>query len=157
MKPGASLRRAMAECVIAGTVGALAMMPFGAVFRALDLRVGHYGPKFAALYLSQPGPLALFVQHLVLGWLSAAVLVLWPLLHRLSTAGATLVGLAYGALYYAAINALALPWYFGDRFPHQLGAAVVLPSLVVHLVFGAAVALTVQALRRRREGGARRG
>lgn len=96
------------------------------------------------------------MQHLVLGWLSAVALVPWPL-HRLSTAGATLAGLAYGAAYYVGINALALPWYFGGRFPHQLGLAVVLPSLAVHLVFGAAVALTIQAWRRRSEGGAQRG
>lgn len=39
-RPGA-LRRSVVEAVLSGTVGALAMMPLGAVFRALDLRVGH--------------------------------------------------------------------------------------------------------------------
>ncbi len=130
------------------------MMPFGAVFRALEMRVGHYGPKFAALYLADPGPVALFVQHLVLGWVSAVVLVLLPL-HRMSAAVGLAVGLAYGALYYAAVNALALPRYFGDPLPWNLGPAVVLPSLVVHLVFGAAVAAAIQVLRRRRARGAR--
>ena len=63
------------ESVISGTVGALAMMPVGFLFRALEMRVVHYGPKFAALYLQAPGPLALFLQHLVLGWVSESPLL----------------------------------------------------------------------------------
>jgi hypothetical protein len=134
--------------LIAGTVGALAMMPAGFVFRALQMRVGHYGPKFAELYLSSPGPAALFVQHIVLGWISAWPLALVPL-HRMSGPAAALVGAAYGALYYVAVNALALPIYFGDPLPWNLGWPVVVPSLVVHVVFGMAVAGTVVVLRRR--------
>ncbi|HEX5738948.1 MAG TPA: hypothetical protein VFY22_10585 [Hydrogenophaga sp.] len=136
------------ESVVAGTVGALAMMPAGFLFRALQMRVGHYGPKFAELYLSAPGPAALFAQHMVLGWLSAVPLVLLPL-HRMPGLAVSLAGAVYGALYYAAVNALALPLYFGDQLPWRLGWSVVVPSLVVHVVFGMAVAHSVQFLRRK--------
>lgn len=136
------------QSLIAGTVGALAMMPAGFIFRALEMRVGHYGSKFAELYLSSPGPLALFTQHIVLGWLSAAPLVLLPL-HRMPNRTVWLVGIIYGALYYVIVNSLALPIYFGDELPWSLGWSVVVPSLVVHVVFGVAVAHTVRLLRRK--------
>lgn len=136
------------ESVVAGTLGAVAMMPAGFVFRALQMRVGHYGPKFAELYLSSPGPAALFVQHIVLGWISAVPLALLPL-HKLSGLTVSLVGATYGALYYVAVNALALPIYFGDTLPWRLGWSVVVPSLIVHLFFGMAVAHAVQFLRRK--------
>lgn len=144
------MRSIAIESLIAGTVGAIAMMPAGFIFRALQMRVGHYGPKFAELYLSSPGPAALFVQHIVLGWLSAVPLVLIPL-HRMPSLAVSLVGAAYGALYYGAVNALALPIYFGDALPWSLGWPVVVPSLIVHVVFGMAVAHTVQFLRRDRK------
>ncbi len=92
------MRKIALESIAAGTFAALAMMPAGWLFRLLEMRVGHYGPKFAALYLAQPGPVALFVQHLVLGWVSALPLVVLPL-HRMVTGGALGVGAVYGALY----------------------------------------------------------
>jgi hypothetical protein len=129
--------------VVAGTVGALAMMPFGFAFRAFEMRVGHYGPKFAELYLSSPGPGALFIQHIVLGWLSVLPLLLLPL-STVPRAKGLFMGAAYGALYYVVINSLALPLYFGDPLPWSLGWKVVVPSLVVHLAFGITAALTMQ-------------
>ena len=54
--------RNITEAIGAGTFGALVMMPFGFLFRALEMRVGHYGPKFASLYLEDPGRAALFMQ-----------------------------------------------------------------------------------------------
>ena len=141
------MRTLTTESVAAGTVGALAMMPAGFLFRILEMRVGHYGPKFASLYLQAPGPVALFIQHLVLGWVSAVPLCLLPL-HRLPLRRVLAVGSLYGAAYYVAINSLALPLYFEDPLPWGLGPAVVIPSLVVHVVFGAAVAYVVWLLRR---------
>jgi len=119
-----------------GTIGALAMVPFGLAFRASGLPLGYYGPKFASLFLDSPGAAVLLAQHLVLGWISAFPLVVllgivntrWPPL---------LVGATYGALYYVVISSLLLPLYFGDALPWQLGVAAVIPSLVMHLVFGA--------------------
>jgi uncharacterized membrane protein YagU involved in acid resistance len=143
------MRKLTIESLISGTVGALAMMPAGLLFRALGMRIGHYGPKFASLYLDAPGPAALFLQHLVLGWVSALPLCLLPL-DRVSVWSALAIGALYGAAYYVAINALALPLYFGDPLPWDLGAGVVVPSLIVHLVFGIAVAGALRVLRRRR-------
>ena len=142
------MRTITIESVVAGTIGALAMIPAGFIFRALQMRVGHYGPKFAELYLSSPGPAALFIQHIVLGWISAVPLALLPL-HRMPGRTFSLLGAAYGALYYVVVNSLALPIYFGDVLPWSLGWSVVAPSLVVHVVFGVAVAHTVRYLRRR--------
>lgn len=142
------MRKITIESVLAGTAGALAMMPAGFLFRALEMRVGHYGPKFAELYLQSPGPVALFVQHLVLGWMSAVPLALFPL-QQMTRLWVSVIGAAYGALYYVAVNSLALPIYFGDRLPWSLGWSVVAPSLVVHVVFGVVVALVVQLVRRR--------
>ena len=124
------------------------MMPVGLVFRMADMRVGHYGPKFAGLYLSNPGPGALFVQHLVLGWISALPLALLPL-HRTSTVQALGIGALYGSIYYALVNALALPLYFGNTLPMSLGAAVVAPSLIVHIVYGVAASYAARLWRRR--------
>lgn len=137
------------KSILSGTVGALAMIPVGLLFRALEMRIGHYGPKFASLYLQSPGPAALFIQHLVLGWISALPLCLLPL-HRASIWTALTIGSVYGALYYAAINAWALPLYFGDPLPWNLGIEVIIPSLVSHIVFGAAVGYVVWLLQRRR-------
>lgn len=133
------LRDLLIRSLVAGTLASLAMMPFGMLFRAAQMRVGHYGPKFAGLYLDDPGTLALFIQHLALGWISALPLIaLLPHLRNLKQRlGA---GTLYGALYYVAINSLALPLYFGDTLPWLLGPATVLPSLAVHLVFGLVVA-----------------
>ena len=51
------------ESVRSGTIGALAMMPFGLLFKFLDLRVGYYGPKLGALHFGDPGRLVLFLQQ----------------------------------------------------------------------------------------------
>ncbi len=142
------MRRVTVESVVAGTVGALAMMPVGILFRSLEMRVGHYGPKFAALYLTSPGPAALFIQHIVLGWVSAVPLAMLPL-QSMTTRKVLFVGAVYGACYYVVVNSLALPTYFGDILPWSLGLALVVPSLAVHIAFGAAAAVAVQYLRRR--------
>ena len=132
------LHRVLLESVKTGTVAALAMMPFGTAFRVTGLRVGHYGPKFAGLFVNDPGPAFLFVQHIVLGWISALPLVAWLLL-REPKGSSVALGALYGAAYYGAVNALALPLYFGDELPWTLGVGTVLPSLVVHVVFGAVI------------------
>ena len=138
----------MKEAVWSGTIASIVMMPFGFLFKALGLRVGHYGPKLGEfLFGLRPEPwmqVLLLVQHLVIGWLSAIpLLLLWkwtsPRPVHLSD------GMVYGALYYVAINALALPAIFGDAFPWELGWSYVYPSLVVHLVFGLSLAVTTRS------------
>ena len=134
-------RPLMIESLRSGTVASLVIVPLSPLFKAAGLRIGHYGPKFAALFFDNPQPWLLFAQHLVIGWVSAL-----PLLVMLAKTGAgkqpLLAGAAYGAGYYVAVNSLALPVYFGDPLPWQLGAATVLPSLVGHIIYGASIGLT---------------
>ena len=146
--PSHTLRRIAIEALRSGTIASVVMMPFGFLFKWLGLRVGHYGPKLGeVLFGAQPEPwmqLLLLAQHLLIGWVSAVpLLVFW--LWRSPRAIRLADGLVFGALYYVAVNALALPWAFGDPYPWQLGGAYIYPSLVVHLVFGISIALTARA------------
>jgi uncharacterized membrane protein YagU involved in acid resistance len=135
-----STSRIIIESIKLGTIASLAMMPFGFIFRVAELRVGHYGPKFAGLFVDDPSPLFLFAQHIVLGWLSALPLIAFFVLCRVPTLHLGW-GALYGVLYYIAVNSLMLPLYFGDPLPWQLGIATIIPSLVVHIVFGATLGL----------------
>lgn len=138
MHPIKRASRLLNACLLTGTVGAVAMMPFGKLFSTLGLRVGHYGPKFAEWLFGSSGSLLLLVQHFVLGWLSALPLLLlfaWPA----AASRPLLSGGLYGLAYYLLVNSLGLPLMFGDPLPWQLGLTTVLPSLVVHLVFGLGV------------------
>jgi uncharacterized membrane protein YagU involved in acid resistance len=134
-------RSLLIESIRSGTIASLVIVPLAPLFKAAGLRIGHYGPKFASLFFDNPQPWLLFAQHLVIGWLSAL-----PLLVILAQTGAgkqpILSGAIYGAAYYVAVNSLALPVYFGDPLPWQLGAATVLPSLVGHIIYGASIGLT---------------
>lgn len=101
------------EAFRTGTVGGLVMIPFALLFRSLGLRVNEYGRK---------------TIEFVVGGFSRKR-------DRL------LIGLAYGAGFYVAVNSLALPLAFGDSTPWRLGFTVVYPSFVIHLAYGFAVAL----------------
>lgn len=145
--PIASQTPLLKEALRSGTIASIVMMPFGFLFKALGLRVGHYGPKLGEfLFGLQPEPwmqVLLVAQHLLIGWLSAVPLLLfWRWAPPRSPSLAD--GLLYGALYYLTVNALALPAIFGDAFPWQLGWSYVYPSLVVHLVFGLSLGVTAR-------------
>lgn len=140
------------EVLRGGTAGALAMVPFGMFFRALGLRVNEYGRRTLLLFtheLDAPVWYALqLVQHLIIGWIASIPLIL--------ALGATherrrraWLGLAYGLAFYAIVNSLALPIAFGDPTPWQLGPWFVIPSLVVHIVYGLVVALISRPIRGR--------
>lgn len=130
------------ETVRSGTIASLVMMPPGLLFKALGLRVGHYGPKLGEVLFGDPSPAVLFAQHLVIGWISAIpLLLLLRISHAISP---VLVGVLYGGAYYVLVNALALPLVFGDPLPWQLGIEFVYPSLVVHLVYGASIGVTAR-------------
>jgi len=131
------------ETIISGTIASIVMMPVGFLFQYIGLRVGHYGPKLAALMFTEPGPFILLSQHLLIGWLSTLPLLLILLrLQRLSSP--VTIGAVYGMGYYVLINSLALPLYFGDLTPWQIGFNVIYPSLIVHLVFGASIGFTAK-------------
>ena len=133
--------RWLTESVRSGTIASLVMMPLGFLFKLLDLRVGYYGPKLAAVLFGEPTRFVLFAQHLVLGWMSALPLLL-ILVYRSSASAPTAVGAVYGVGYYAVVNSLLLPLLFGDPTPWQLGLSFVYPSLLVHAVFGASIGFT---------------
>jgi len=131
------------ETFRSGTIASLLMMPFGLLLQHFDLRVGHYGPQLAALLFEHPTLPIRFVQHLVIGWLSTVPLLFILLrLHRY--ASAITIGAIYGVAYYVLINSLALPLYFGDTMPWQLGFSYIYPSLIIHLVFGASIGFTAR-------------
>lgn len=138
----ARVRALLKEAIRSGTIASLAIVPLSPLFKALVLRIGHYGPQFAGLYLDDPQPWQIFLQHLVIGWLSALpllVLLLWaPRASRWPLAA----GAAYGALYYVAVNSLALPLYFADATPWQMGWPTIWPSLAGHILFGACIGFT---------------
>lgn len=130
------------ESFRSGTIASLVIVPLAPLFRAAGLRVGHYGPKFAALFFDDPQPWLLFVQHLVIGWLSALPLLLVLIISRVAAAWPRATGAAYGAAYYVAVNSLALPLYFGDATPWQLGWSTVYPSLLGHIIYGVSIGWT---------------
>lgn len=144
VSPGVLLR----ESLRAGTVAGLAMMPFGAAFRAVGLRINEYGPKTLALIAGDLEPplitIAGFAQHMAISWFAAPPLLILVARSR-GRAHRTLTGAAYGAAFYVAVNSLALPAFFGDPTPWELGIATIAPSLIVHVVYGLVVAWMARA------------
>jgi len=131
------------ESIRSGTIASLAMMPVGFLLQQLGLRVGHYGPKFAALFFNEPTLVIQFVQHLLLGWISTLPLLL-ILLRLPRNISPLAMGAMYGLAYYVVVNSLALPLFFGDATPWQLGFSFIYPSVLVHLVFGISIGYTAR-------------
>jgi len=131
------------ESIRSGTIASLVMMPIGFLFRLLDLRIGYYGPKFAALLFDEPSRIVLIAQHLVIGWISTLPLLV-ILVRYQGFVAPSAIGAAYGLAYYVVVNSLALPLFFGDPTPWQSGFNVIYPSLLVHVVFGVCIALTAK-------------
>jgi uncharacterized membrane protein YagU involved in acid resistance len=131
------------ETLRSGTVAGLAMMPFAAVFRMFDLRINEYGRKTLELIVGVVSPqlhnVLNFAQHMIISWI-AAVPLLMLLANITGRRARILAGVVYGGVFYVALNSLALPLAFGDPTPWTLGFSTVLPSLVVHVVYGAVVA-----------------
>lgn len=127
------------ETLRSGTLAGVAMIPFAALFRAFGLRVNEYGRKTLELVVGDVAPplqYALsFAQHMLISWF-AAVPLLWVLGRIDDRRTRVALGALYGAAFYVAMNSLALPLFFGDPTPWQLGFATVVPSLFIHLVYG---------------------
>jgi hypothetical protein len=135
------------EALRSGTIAGVAMIPFAAMFRFRGLRVNEYGRKTLALLVGDVPPrlhdLLTLIQHIIISWFAAVPLLL--VLAGISNRRiGVVVGVLYGAVFYVIVNSLALPFLFGDPTPWTLGFATIYPSLVVHLVFGIAVALTAR-------------
>ena len=135
------------EALWSGTIAGVAMIPFAAVFRSYGLRINEYGRKTLVLLVGDVSPrlhdLLTLIQHLVISWVVAVPLIL--LLRRIAgRRERVVVGALYGAVFYVAINSLALPFAFGDPTPWEMGFRTVYPSLVVHLVYGIVVARTAR-------------
>lgn len=138
-----AVKALLMETLRSGTIASVVIMPLGLLFRALDLRIGDYGPKFAGLFIENPQTWHLLVQHFIIGWLTTL-----PLLLILQVMGPSrwwlVAGAVYGAVFYVLVNSLALPLYFADPTPWQLGWLTVLPSLIAHIAFGVAIAVTAR-------------
>jgi len=136
------------ETLRSGVIAALVMMPFGLFFKKIGLRINEYGPKTIQIIFGdlQPGPQITFgiIEHFLISWMVAVpllLILLWTN-KRIST---LLIGPVYGIVFYVIMNSLALPWFFGDPTPWQLGFETVYPSLFVHAIYGLSVALTSRA------------
>lgn len=133
------------DALCAGTIAGVAMIPFGLVFRSLGLRINEYGPKTLALVFGEVHGAMLvllaLIQHFLISWVLAVPLLM--LLDGIAGRGPrVLIGAAHGVAAYVVVNTVALPFAFRDPTPWSLGFRTVYPSLVVHVVYGIAVALT---------------
>ena len=135
----------MREALRSGFIAAIAMILFALLFSAMGLRINEYGKKviqFLFPDFSSGIRFALFViEHFILSWIIAIplLLLLKYFHHRISY---LLLGILYGAVFYILINSLLLPVLFSDTTPWKLGfTKTILPSLIVHIVYGLSVAL----------------
>lgn len=135
------LKKLLTETVRSGTIASLVIVPLSPLFNSLGLRIGHYGPKFARLFVDNPQPWLLFMQHLVIGWISTLPLLILLMLTSVGRRS-LFAGAVYGAAYYVVVNSLALPLYFGDQTPWQIGWTTIYPSLIGHVIFGMSIGLT---------------
>lgn len=142
------------ETLRSGTLAGLAMIPFAALFRARGLRVNEYGRKTLELVVGDVSPalhyVLTFAQHLLISCVAAIPLLL--VFSRIDGRPTRLlVGALYGAAFYVVVNSFALPLYFGDRTPWELGVETVYPSLAIHVVYGIVLGATVRAPHRFRK------
>lgn len=140
-----SIKQFLREALWSGSIAALAMVPFALLFSAIGLRINEYGKKVIQFLFPDFSPgirFGLFViEHFILSWIIAIplLLLLKYFHHRISY---LLLGILYGAVFYLLINSLVLPALFNDASPWRLGfTKAILPSLVVHIVYGLSVAI----------------
>lgn len=134
------------EAFRSGSIAAIVMMPFGLLFLALGLRINEYGMRVIQTWfgdLPRGVRVGLFaLEHFVISW-SVAIPLLILLLIASGRVSHVLVGAVYGGAFYVVVNSIALPAFFGYPTPWALGfTEVMLPSLLVHLVYGLSIAMT---------------
>jgi uncharacterized membrane protein YagU involved in acid resistance len=134
------LRALLLETFKSGTIAAFAMPLAGTLTKPFfGGHVWQYGKKVAELYVENPTPMILLAQSLIFAW--AAALLLLILLVKMTPALPVVFGAAYGLMYYMLTTMSVLPLYFGDPLPWNQGPAFIIQPLIVHVVFGACVAL----------------
>jgi hypothetical protein len=137
----------LGETFRSGAIAAVAMIPFGLAFSLLGWRVNEYGRAVLKALFGDLAPLPRFallmIEHFLISW-GACLPLLLALAALRGKMPALVTGAVYGAGFYVVMNSLALPWWFGDPTPWQIGWTAVLPSLVVHLVYGASIAVTAR-------------
>ena len=145
-----ALRVWVLVAVVAGTAGAVAMIPVGlAILQVPGATANVYGELLAHQLFGATTWSALFAVHMLVGWLAALPVVAagWLLARaaaRPPGAGwALLAGLIYGAGMWLVVNSMMLPWLYGRPNPWALGWPAIWPSLLVHLVYGAVTAYVV--------------
>lgn len=130
----------LTRAIVAGTIGGLAMIPYGLVLLlVLKLEVNVYGALLARLLFGGLTPWSLGLTHFATSWGLAL-----PLVYLLAWRGyrpAWVVGAAYGALIWLAFNSLLLPILFDRSSAWQLGWSAIWPSLSVHLLYGVVTAV----------------
>jgi len=140
------MKQFMREALRSGSIAAIAMIPFALLFSMAGMRINEYGKKTIQLFFGNfPSGIrfALFViEHFILSWIIAIplLLLLKSFHHRIPR---LLLGALYGAVFYILVNSLLLPSLFNDVTPWKLDfTKTILPSLVVHIVYGLSIALT---------------
>ncbi|MEZ4518936.1 MAG: hypothetical protein R3C44_19660 [Chloroflexota bacterium] len=133
------LRDCIREAFRAGTLAALAMVPFGLLFYALGLRVNEYGMAVIQTFFGDLPDAVRFllfvVEHFIISW-TVAVPLLCALLWLKGRVPGIWLGILYGVGFYIIMNSLLLPILFNDPTPWSLGFEVIYPSLIVHLIYG---------------------
>ncbi len=130
--------------IVAGTIGALAMVPVGmVVMNTTGATLNVYGELLVELLLGTVVLPALFVEHLLIGWMAALPLVMG--IRHITRAPAT-IGAIYGAAMWLGVNALALPAAFEKPTPFAAGWTAIWPSLLVHVIYGAVTAAVATRL-----------
>lgn len=136
------------EAFRSGSIAAIVMIPFALLFSSLGLRINEYGKKVIQLLFSNFSPgirFALFIlEHFILSWIFAIPLLLL-LMHFHRRFSYILLGFLYGTVFYILINSLLLPALFNEVIPWKAGFIyTILPSLVVHIVYGLSIAFTTR-------------
>lgn len=131
---------------LAGLAGGLAMAPVGLVLRSSGQPVNVYGELLMMEFLGTLSPIALAVEHALVSIAMALPLVILIAVRRMVRVW--LVGMAYGVIAWAVVNATLLPVLFGRPTAWQVGLGMTWASLAVHVVFGIVTAAVASRLLR---------
>jgi uncharacterized membrane protein YagU involved in acid resistance len=126
------------EAFRSGTIAALVLIPLVLLSTLLNLNVNEMGMVVIERYFaSECESVRLFLflgLHFLVSWLAAAPLLFLLLQSTRLPAWAT--GLLYGAGFWLIATALLLPASWQNNLVN------ILPSLIVHLVYGLSIAMT---------------